>query len=168
VGGGGGRQTKDGLDCYSQGIHNLANTPIEMIELNYPLRLTRYELLADTGGAGRTRGGLGVRRDIEFLDKSGSLETQFDKFKVEPFGLFGGKPGATGKLYMNPDTPDQKQLRSKTFGHPLKRGDVFSMRTQGGGGYGVPAERQKDAIERDIREGKLTEARAKADYGGGR
>jgi N-methylhydantoinase B len=167
VGGGGGRKLKDGLDCYSQGIHNLANTPIEMIELTYPLRLTRYELLPDTGGAGRTRGGLGVRRDIEFLDKSGTLETQFDKFKVEPFGLFGGLPGATGKLYVNPDTPDQRELKSKTFGYALKHGDIFSMRTQGGGGYGLPAERPKAAIKRDIREGKLTKQRAQTDYGGG-
>lgn len=168
VGGGGGRRFKDGLDCYSQGIHNLANTPIEMIELTYPLRLTRYELLPDTGGAGRTRGGLGVRRDIEFLDKSGSLETQFDKFKVQPFGLFGGKPGATGKLYINPDSPNERELKSKTFGYPLKRSDIFSMRTQGGGGYGPPAERSKAAIEKDIREGKLAKEKAEADYGGGR
>lgn len=165
VGGGGGRQLKDGLDCYSQGIHNLANTPIEMIELSYPLRLTRYELLPDTGGAGRHRGGLGVRRDIEFLDKSGSLETQFDKFKVEPFPLFEGKPGATGKLIMNPDSNHPHHLKSKTFGYPLRTGDIFSMRTQGGGGYGRPSERDTAAIEKDVREGKLTRERARADYG---
>ncbi|MCI0429313.1 MAG: hydantoinase B/oxoprolinase family protein [Rhodospirillales bacterium] len=165
VGGGGGRQRKDGLDCYSQGIHNLANTPIEMIELTYPLRLTRYELLPDTGGAGRQRGGLGVRRDIEFLDESGSLETQFDKFKVEPFGLFGGKPGATGKLFLNPDGPNPRALKSKTFGCSLRRGDVVSMWTQGGGGYGPPAERDAAAIARDLREGKLTAERASEDYG---
>lgn len=165
VGGGGARQTKDGLDCYSQGIHNLANTPIEMIEMTYPLRLTRYELLPDTGGAGKHRGGLGVRRDIEFLDESGSLETQFDKFKVEPFGLFGGKNGATGKLFLNPDGPDRRALKSKTFGCNLRRGDVFSMWTQGGGGYGPPEERDAAAIERDVREEKLTAQRAAADYG---
>jgi N-methylhydantoinase B len=165
VGGGGARQTKDGIDCYSQGIHNLANTPIEMIEMAYPLRFHRYEFLPDTGGAGRHRGGLGVRRDIEFLDKSGSLETQFDKFKVQPFGLFGGQPGATGKLFINPDGPERKQLKSKTVNQPLKRGDVFSMMTQGGGGYGPPEERSEEAIERDIREGKVTFEQARVDYG---
>lgn len=165
VGGGGARQTKDGLDCYSQGIHNLANTPIEMIEMTYPLRLTRYELIPDTGGAGRQRGGLGVRRDIEFLDESGTLETQFDKFKVAPFGLFGGADGATGKLFLNPDRADRRELRSKTFGCKLRRGDIFSMWTQGGGGYGPPAERDSGAIARDVREGKATPAKADADYG---
>ncbi len=165
VGGGGGRHSKDGLDCYSQGIHNLANTPIEMVETTYPLRFKRYEFLADTGGAGKYRGGLGVRRDIEFLDESGSLNTQFDKFKVAPFGLFEGGDGATGRLILNPDGPDEQNLRSKTVDCKLKRGDVISMFTQGGGGYGPVAERDSDAIERDLREGKITPESARAVYG---
>ena len=165
VGGGGGRHAKDGLDCYSQGIHNLANTPIEMIEMTYPLRFKRYEFLPDSGGAGKFRGGLGVRRDIEFLDESGALNTQFDKFKVAPFGLFGGGDGATGRMILNPDTPDARELRSKTVDCKLRKGDVFSMRTQGGGGYGAISERNADAIERDLREGKVTPDGARNDYG---
>jgi N-methylhydantoinase B len=165
VGGGGGRPDRDGLDCYSQGIHNLANTPIEMVETTYPLRFRRYELLADTGGAGKHRGGLGVRRDIEFLDESGTLNTQFDKFKVAPFGLFGGGPGATGRLRLNPDRADAVELPSKTINRTLRRGDVVSMSTQGGGGYGPPAERAREAVERDLREGKLTPESARREYG---
>ena len=144
VGGGGARQTKDGLDCYSQGIHNLANTPIEMVESTYPLRFRRYEFLPDTGGAGQHRGGLGVRRDIEFVDESGSLNTQFDKFKIAPFGLFGGGDGATGRLVVNPDDPNRTELRSKTVDFKLRRGDVISMSTQGGGAYG-PVEAREAA-----------------------
>jgi N-methylhydantoinase B len=165
VGGGGARQNKDGLDCYSQGIHNLANTPIEMIETTYPLRFKRYEFIPDTGGAGRQRGGLGVRRDIEFLDESGTLETQFDKFKVAPFGLFGGQSGATGKLYLNPDVSDSRDLPSKTVNCKLRHGDVFSMRTQGGGGYGPPEERDRKAIARDLREEKISPESAHGHYG---
>ncbi len=165
VGGGGGRQTKDGLDCYSQGIHNLANTPIEMVEMTYPLRFQRYEFLPDTGGIGRHRGGLGVRRDIEFLDVSGTLNTQFDKFKIAPFGLFGGGNGATGRLILNPDGPDARELHSKTVNCALRRGDVLSMRTQGGGGYGPPEERDAAAIERDLREEKTTPRRSREAYG---
>ncbi|MEE8189730.1 MAG: hydantoinase B/oxoprolinase family protein [Kiloniellales bacterium] len=168
VGGGGGRHSKDGLDCYSQGIHNLANTPIEMVEMTYPLRFKRYEYLPDTGGAGKYRGGLGVRRDIEFLDESGTLNTQFDKFKIAPFGLFGGGPGATGKLFLNPDGPDCQELHSKTVNFKLRRGDVLSMRTQGGGGYGPPDERDPAAIERDLREEKITPEGAQKAYGHGR
>ena len=165
VGGGGGRQDKDGVDCYSQGIHNLANTPIEMIEMTYPLRFRRYEFIPDTGGIGRQRGGLGVRRDIEFLDESGTLDTQFDKFKVAPFGLFGGGPGATGKMFLNPDGPDSVALASKTVAAKLRRGDVFSMWTQGGGGYGKPEERDPAAVAQDIEAGKVSVERARADYG---
>ena len=164
VGGGGARQTKDGLDCYSQGIHNLANTPIEMVESTYPLRFTRYEFLPDTGGAGQFRGGLGVRRDIEFLDESGTLNTQFDKFKVAPFGLFGGSEGATGEMQLNPDGPEATDLHSKTVNRTLRRGDVFSMRTQGGGGFGARTERAAGAIERDLREGKVSAEAAASDY----
>lgn len=167
VGGGGARRRKDGLDCYSQGIHNLANTPIEMVEQAYPLRFRHYELLPDTGGAGRHRGGLGVRRDIEFLDESGAAETQFDKFKVAPFGLFGGEPGATGRLVLNPDGAAPRELPSKNVNLRLRRGDVFSMWTQGGGGYGPATERDPAAVARDLREGKLTPEAARARYPGG-
>lgn len=165
VGGWGARRDKDGLDCYSQGIHNLANTPIEMVEATYPLRFRRYEFIPDTGGAGRQRGGLGVRRDIEFLDRSGSLNTQFDKFKVAPFGLFGGGEGATGGMVMNPDGPDPEELRSKTVNRVFRRGDVFSMRTQGGGGFGPPEERDRASVERDLREGKISDGHAREVYG---
>jgi N-methylhydantoinase B len=164
VGGGGGRQTKDGLDCYSQGIHNLANTPIEMVEMTYPLRFKCYELLPDSGGNGRHRGGMGVRRDIEFLDHSGMLETQFDKFKVAPFGIFGGKDGATGRMFINPDGPTRKVLASKTVGQKLSRGDIFSMWTQGGGGYGPCSERDPKAIARDLAEGKISARTAQRVY----
>lgn len=165
VGGWGARQDKDGLDCYSQGIHNLANTPIEMVEATYPLRFRRYEFIPDTGGAGRRRGGLGVRRDIEFLDRSGSLNTQFDKFKIAPFGLFGGGEGATGGMVMNPDGPDPEELHSKTVDRAFRYGDVFSMRTQGGGGFGAPEERDRALVERDLREGKISDGHAREVYG---
>ena len=136
-----------------------------MVEATYPLRYKRYEFIPDTGGAGRRRGGLGVRRDIEFLDQSGSLNTQFDKFKVAPFGLFGGKEGATGSMVMNPDGPDSEELHSKTVDYGFKYGDVFSMRTQGGGGFGPPKERDRASVERDLREEKISTASARDVYG---
>ena len=136
-----------------------------MVEATYPLRFKHYELIPDTGGAGKQRGGLGVRRDIEFLDQSGSLNTQFDKFKVAPFGLFGGQDGATGSMVMNPDGADHEDLPSKTVNHAFKYADVFSMRTQGGGGFGRPEERDHVAVERDLREGKISTDSAESAYG---
>ena len=83
VGGGGGRPAKDGLDCYSQGIHNLANTPIEMVETTYPLRFTRYEFIPDSGGAGRSRGvDSAYAGTSSFWTNTARWDTQFDKFKV--------------------------------------------------------------------------------------
>ena len=110
------------------------------------------------------RGGLGVRRDIEFVDESGSLDTQFDKFKIAPFGLFGGD-GATGRLVVNPDDPDRTELRSKTVDFKLRRGDVISMSTQGGGAYGPVEARDPEAIARDLREEKITPDAARDAYG---
>ncbi|HJP45665.1 MAG: hydantoinase B/oxoprolinase family protein [Arenicellales bacterium] len=163
VGGWGARPTKDGPDCYSQGIHNLANTPIEMVEATYPLRFTRYELLADSGGAGKYRGGLGVMREIEFLDQRGVLNTQFDKFKVAPFGLFGGGPGACGKLSLKTNGQTTK-LQSKTVNRALKPGDRLTMHTQGGGGFGDPGERAPELIKQDLREQKVTPEGLQRDY----
>jgi N-methylhydantoinase B len=164
VGGWGARPTKDGPDCYSQGIHNLANTPIEMVESTYPLRYSRYELLADSGGAGQFRGGLGVARDVEFLGRSGQLNTQFDKFKIAPFGLFGGGDGACGRMVLT-SNGQQSSLPSKTVNQELTRGDVLSMHTQGGGGFGEPTARDKTSIGRDLREGKITKAGLEKSYG---
>ena len=117
------------------------------------------------GGAGQHRGGLGVRRDIEFVDESGSLNTQFDKFKIAPFGLFGGVAGATGRLVVNPDDPDRTELQSKTVDFKLRRGDVISMSTQGGGAYGPVEARDPEAIARDLREEKITPDAARDAYG---
>ena len=164
VGGWGARPTKDGPDCYSQGIHNLANTPIEMVEATYPLRYTRYELLSDTGGAGEFRGGLGVARDIQFLGRGGLLNTQFDKFKVAPFGLQGGGPGACGKLVLK-SNGQRSALPSKTVNQVLRPGDVLSMHTQGGGGFGDPQRRDPELVRRDLREGKVSMKGLRSDYG---
>ncbi|MBI2207224.1 MAG: hydantoinase B/oxoprolinase family protein [Candidatus Rokubacteria bacterium] len=164
VGGWGARAGKDGLDCYSQGVHNLANTPIEMVEAVYPLRFTQYELVPDSGGAGAFRGGLGAARDIELLDERGALYTQFDHCKIPAFGLFGGRPGACADLSVESGGRSTR-LPSKVSNHPLRRGDVFRMTTQGGGGYGEPRERDPALIERDLREGKVTPAAVTREYG---
>jgi N-methylhydantoinase B len=164
VGGWGARPTKDGLDCYSQGVHNLANTPIEMVEAVYPLRFHRYELVPDSGGAGRFRGGLGVHRDIELLDERGTLHTQFDKCKIPPFGLLGGGPGACASLSLESEG-QVIALPSKVTNRALRRGDVFRMTTQGGGGHGDPQERDHALIARDLREGRVTPEGVRRDYG---
>ena len=115
VGGGGARQGKDGLDCYSQGIHNLANTPIEMVEATYPLRFRRYEFLPDTGGAGQYRGGLGVRRDIEFTDESGSLNTSSTSSRSRPSDCSAAATAQPAGSWSTPTAPNPRSFTRRRW-----------------------------------------------------
>jgi len=164
VGGWGARPDKDGLDCYSAGFHNLANTPVEMVEIGYPFRFSAYELIADSGGAGRFRGGLGVRREFALIGAKANLTTQGERFKFAPYGLFGGKPGRKGRFLVRRGS-EIVDLTSKTTNYVLQQGDHFIILTQGGGGYGSPLERDPQLVLEDVRQEKVTLESARNDYG---
>ncbi len=156
VGGWGGRSVSDGPDAFSAHLHNVANTPIEVVESTLPLRVERYELIPDSGGDGTFRGGLGLRRDIR-VDADGVLLNLLgDRGKFPPQGLFGGASGTPGRYVLNPDSEGERRLPNKLSNHPMSRGDVISMQTAGGAGYAPPAKRDPASIERDRREGKIT------------
>ena len=157
VGGWGARPQSDGLDGFSAHIHNVANTPIEVVETTHPVRVERYEQLSDSGGAGEYRGGLGLRRDVRVLADGTMLNLLGDHCKFAPRGLLGGRDGAVGRYVLNPDTDQERVLPNKLSNHPLQNGDVISMQTPGGGGYGDPANRAPHATQRDRDEGKVTE-----------
>ncbi|MEA2268084.1 MAG: N-methylhydantoinase [Solirubrobacteraceae bacterium] len=163
VGGWGGRPGKDGPDCLSAGIHNLANNPVELVENGFPLRVLRYALRPDSGGAGRFRGGLGAERTVELLVDC-EFGAQFDRIKYPAPGLHGGGPGATAQLIVERDGVSS-DLPGKASGVRLHRGDIVTVRTQGGGGLGDPAERDPAALARDIVQGKVTREAAERDYG---
>ena len=156
VGGWGGRPTSDGLDAFSAHVHNVANTPIEVVEAGVPLRVERYALIPDSGGRGRYRGGLGLRRDVRVLVDDASLNLLGDHCKFPPTGMLGGKDGQTGRYVLNPDTDAERVMPNKLSNYRMSAGDVISMQTPGGGGYGDPAQRDPALIERDRREGKMT------------
>jgi N-methylhydantoinase B len=162
-GGAGARPTKDGRDGQDSHLARFKNTPIEAVELEYPVRIVKYEFIADSGGAGKYRGGLTVRRDIEVLTDNVSLARYGDRQKFGAFGLFGGKEGSKGKFVLNPDTPEERRLKSKGL-DVLNTGDVVSLRLPGAGGYGNPLERDLDLLLRDIRDGKVTLESAREDY----
>jgi N-methylhydantoinase B len=164
VGGWGARPSKDGLDCYSAGFHNLANTPVEMVEIGYPFRFTAYELIADSGGAGKFRGGLGVRREFALTCAKANLTTQGERFKFAPYGLFGGKPGRKGRFVVTKGS-QTVDLASKTTNYVLGQGDSFAILTQGGGGYGSPLERDPLLVLKDVQQEKVTIEQAEKDYG---
>jgi N-methylhydantoinase B len=140
------------------------NTPVEAVELEYPVRIERYELVPDSGGAGRFRGALAVRRDIRLLVEEASFARYGDRQRFAPFGLFGGKEGGKGKFVLNPGTPGERPLKSKGLDQ-LKRDDVVSLRMPGAGGYGDPLERDPAAVAADVADGKVSAEAAGRDYG---
>jgi len=163
-GGHGSRYNKDGIDATDKHLSNCLNTPIESIETEYPILVERYELIQDSGGPGRFRGGMGLRRDLRILAPEVTASLRSDKHKQGPCGLLGGKPGRPGSFIINPATKSERLLSSKTS-LQIKQGDVISINTPGGGGYGDPKRRSIDLIKRDIAEGKLSARQAKETYG---
>ena len=162
AGGFGAGADGDGMDAVHVHMSNTLNTPAEVLETAYPLRVCRYELRPDTGGPGRFRGGLGLRRDIEVLtDAVCSLLA--DRQRHAPYGLAGGGAGARGATCLL-DGGSPTRLDGKST-HKLEAGDIVSLRTPGGGGYGDPADRDPEAIRRDLRFGKLSVEAARDAYG---
>jgi len=162
VGGWGGRPDRDGNECLSAGIHNLMNNPIELVEHEFPLRVVEYELRADSGGIGRHRGGMGIRRVLELLEDS-EFSAQFDRVKFPPNGRDGGGPGTTARISVIHDGVET-ELSGKVLAHRLVAGDRVVIETQGGGGFGPPSERSQTSIARDLAEGRTTAEAARRAY----
>ncbi|WP_226011386.1 hydantoinase B/oxoprolinase family protein [Halomicrobium salinisoli] len=155
IGGGyGARPERDGVDGVHAHMTNTKNTPVEALELSYPLRVERYELRPDTGGAGRQRGGLGIRRDVRVLDHDASVSLLADRRRNRPYGLDGGEPGAPGDDRVV-EGGQERSIEGMTA-LDLSPGDLLSVRTPGGGGFGPPEERSVEAIERDLEQDRVT------------
>jgi N-methylhydantoinase B len=152
AGGFGARYNKDGVDGIHSHMTNTLNTPVEALESAYPLRVRRYELVRGSGGLGRFRGGLGIRRDTEVLAEGPTISLMGERQGHGPWGLFGGKagsPGTYGIVRNNRIT----SLSSKTT-ISANAGDVLSVTTPGGGGYGPASRRAKEGIRQDRVDGK--------------
>ena len=164
-GGFGARPNKDGIHAVASGISNTMNTPIEVLEMAFPVRMERYEINPDSGGAGQYRGGCGARRVwrmLEGADATGAL--CMERMTSPPFGLLGGRAGAPAIVTLA--TPDgaTRSLPSKgAFNAPA--GSVIDMVVPGSGGFGPVEQRDPTAIGRDLLEGYVTEHAAKNDYG---
>ena len=163
AGGYGGRSGLDGPDAVQTHGQNTENAPVEEIEANYPLRIERYELIADSEGPGAHRGGLGLRRDYTFLHDDVTFTVLADRERAGPHGLFGGLPGMPARYVLDPG-PNQRVLSSKTT-IDLDSGRVVSFQTCGGGGYGPPVERDPELVARDVRQRRISRDRASSVYG---
>jgi N-methylhydantoinase B len=162
-GGFGGRPDGDGMDAVHVHMSNTMNTPVEVLETAYPLRVRAYALRPDSGGAGASRGGLGLRRDVAVRDHEATFSLLADRHRHAPYGLAGGESGTRGEvLAFDGDSYEEgdeagERLPGKCV-RDLPAGTVVSIRTPGGGGHGDPEDRDPDAVRRDLELGKLTRA----------
>ena len=163
AGGYGGRAGLDGPDAVQTHGQNTENAPVEETEANYPVRITRYELVDDSEGPGRWRGGLGLRRDYYFPDHAVTFTILADRDRNGPWGLFGGLPGRPAAYIRNPD--GASRLLSSKSTVELSSGETISYRTCGGGGYGHPYDRDPQLVLADVRAGKVSNDRARTIYG---
>ncbi len=160
-GGFGARRTKDGMD----GVHsvsNTLNTPVEELELFYPLTVERYQLREDSEGAGRLRGGLGLMRELTFHSDV-TLSIIADRAKFRPWGIEGGHD-AEGQRYAVLGPDGERRLGTKVMTR-LKAGETLRIWTAGGGGVGDPKARDRALVEEDMADGKVSLERARAVYG---
>jgi len=162
----GATQHHDGLEGVAHLGANQSNIPIEMIEAEHPLRVERYALVPDSGGAGVFRGGLSMVRDFRVLCDEATLTVRSDKRRFPPFGLAGGGSWAPSYNIVNPDG-DASQILPTLFKDvfTLKRGDVFRHILAGGGGHGDPFTRDPDRVLADVRQGRVSIAHAADAYG---
>jgi len=164
-GGMGARASKDGKDGVQVHITNTSNLPVESIEQEYPLRVEEYSLVEDSGGAGTFRGGMGLRRILKPVDHNCVFNGAGERFTHQPWGLFGGEPGATGQFLMR-DAEGERRLDDKPGEVAVTANDRIIVETPGAGGYGSPKSRDKSQIERDRHSGKYTDGFIRKYYGG--
>ncbi len=164
---GGGMGASSRMDGHHCAIFpaNGANTPVEIFESDTPLLVEARELVPDSGGPGRMRGGLGRRMVIRIPDDEYAplppvtIAVQAGRFRYPPQGIFGGRPGAKAKFLVNEAPADPSGL---TLCRP---GDVVAFYSAGGGGYGDPLDRDPELVQRDVEYGYVSLERAREDYG---
>jgi N-methylhydantoinase B len=163
-GGWGGRPREDGESAtvsVCQG--DVRNTPVELQEIKYPFIIEKFALRKDSGGPGRTRGGLGVELTYRCLQRC-KANVNLERTLTAPWGLHGGLPGATNRAIIRREGGNERLVYKETE-IELAAGDRVTFLTAGGGGYGDPRERGRDAVARDVAEGLVSPQTAAADYG---
>ncbi|AFK21322.1 hydantoinase B/oxoprolinase family protein (plasmid) [Haloferax mediterranei ATCC 33500] len=157
AGGFGGRASGDGMDGVQVGMTNTLNTPIEALEAEYPLFVERYGLRENSGGRGTYRGGLGIVRSVT-VETDATVSLLTERRRVAPKGVAGGEDGTVGKnVLSDPEPGDTDETLPAKVTRDVPSGTTITVFTPGGGGYGDPADRNPDDIERDLADEKLSE-----------
>jgi N-methylhydantoinase B len=161
LGGFGARPDKDGEDGLVASI-NCTNIPVEVQEATNPVLIERLEYITDSAGVGKFRGGTGIRRDIRILDDL-AFTTIGDRFKFPPWGLWGGKSGATGSAQLIRDGVSQTLGSKGTF--EVRAGDLFISCVSGAGGFGDALTRDPEAVLKDVLDGLVSAQAAIEQHG---
>jgi N-methylhydantoinase B len=164
-GGTGARSGKDGVSATAFHLSNCKTAPVEIIESEFPTRVERFEMIPDSGGAGRWRGGLGFAREYRILTDAVRFSMRTDKHAIEPWGSEGGNSGGKGACIINPQAKDEKRLPSRFGDHRLSKGDLLRVERPGGGGLGDPLERPVENVFEDVRQDYVSIERARSVYG---
>jgi len=166
IGGGwGAKRTEDGLSAtICMNDSDTHNTPVEMMEVRFPILIERHALVPDSGGPGKHRGGLGLEYAVRA--RTGiNVSMQIERMHCPPWGLEGGMAGTGNRVELvrdgNPvnDLPNAKVLATR-----LKKGDLYLLRSGGGGGFGPPEERPREQVLEDVRQGYVSVESATRDY----
>ncbi len=159
----GARPDRDGNDGLCNPANVASNIPVEQAECEYPVRIQRYGLVRDSGGAGQYRGGLAIEREWQLLDGEAHLAIRSDRREHLPYGLCGGKP-ATGSVNLL-HHKDGAEVLPTMISTSIKAGERIYHRQAGGGGWGDPCARDPEAVARDVKNGKVSVEKAREDYG---
>ncbi|UOA16925.1 hydantoinase B/oxoprolinase family protein [Sulfitobacter dubius] len=170
----GGRSFADGNSAVDSINGNCRITPVEVYETRFPWLIESLALDTDSGGAGRHRGGLGYTKQMLCVNDEIICSQMTDRHLLAPWGLDGGHEGGCGATMVMKDGKDEWETMREAYGKAstsrfnnvsIRRGDRVQLRMPGGGGYGDPAERDSDAVLRDLKDGYISKEAAKKYYG---
>jgi N-methylhydantoinase B len=142
---------------------DLKNRPVETMEAKYPVLIHCYRLREGSGGAGKSRGGLGVEKVYEMRNPQAYLSLWFERSKLPGWGLFGGHDGQPPEVIVQQGKDRQRLWKVNHM--PVSYGTLITARTGGGGGYGLPWQREPQQVLEDILDGYITRRTAERDYG---
>lgn len=157
----GGRPHTDGIEAITNASQNLSNTPVETLEAQHPVRVEAYELVADSCGAGKFRGGLGIRRSYRVLSKDAFLQLRADRLKFAPYGLSGGQPASLAQNLLTAAGQDTAHNLPGKTSATLQYGDLITHIQAGGGGFGDPLARDPALVGADVWNHKISAAYAR-------
>jgi N-methylhydantoinase B len=151
------------VEAITNPSQNLSNMPVEVMEAEHPVRVEEYALVPDSCGAGRWRGGVGIKRSYRILADEALLQLRTDRVKFPPYGLAGGKPGGVSRNFIT--TADKTSPLPSKVTMSVAKGALITHEQAGGGGFGDPRERDPARVREDVADGKITPAYAEQHHG---